>query len=123
MNQHAPIPQVDVSEAAERLQRTGDGHSASAGPLLVDVRETGEIAAVHVPGSLHAPMSDFANAAQQIPSGRPLLLICASGRRSLAAADYLRRNGHPDVANVAGGIIEWQKRGLPTDSGPLPPHR
>ncbi len=106
-----PIPEVDVEEAAHRLE-------AGAGrPLLVDVREGDELAVVHVPGALHAPMSNLADAAQSIPTDRSLLLICASGKRSLVAAEYLRRNGHADVANVAGGINEWQKRGLPTAGG------
>jgi rhodanese-related sulfurtransferase len=119
----SPIPQVDVSEAAERLRGVASDGGAvdTPAPLLVDVREAGELTALHVPGSLHVPMSDFANAAQTLPQDRPLLFICASGRRSLVAADYLRRQGHPDVANVVGGIIEWRKRGLPTASGPLHP--
>lgn len=122
MTHQSPIPQVDVSEAAERLREAAeDAAGNTAAPLLVDVREAGELTAFHVPGSLHVPMSDFVNAARRLPPDRPLLLICASGRRSLVAADYLRRNGHPQVANVAGGIIEWRKRGLPTASGPLHP--
>ncbi len=117
MTEHGPIPEIDVDRAAQRLHNG----AAADSPLLVDVREANELIAVHVPGSMHVPMSDLVNAAESIPTGRPLFLICASGRRSLVAAEYLRRHGHPDVANVGGGIIEWQKRGLPTGRGQLSP--
>ena len=117
MTDNGPIPEIDVDRAAQRLH---DGAAADS-PLLVDVRETNELIAVHVPGSMHVPMSDFVNAAGSIPADRPLFLICASGRRSLVAAEYLRRHGHSDVFNVGGGIIEWQKRGLPTSRGQLLP--
>ena len=50
---------------------------------------------------------------------RPLLLMCAAGSRSAAATAWLMRNGYSDVANVAGGINEWQKAGLPVRSGPI----
>jgi rhodanese-related sulfurtransferase len=109
------IPQLDVNEAADRLA----GKTGGPGPLLVDVRETNELLVVRVPGAVHVPLSDFANASARLPTDRPLLFLCASGRRSLVAAEYLQRHGASEVANVTGGIIEWQKRGLPTMTGPL----
>ncbi len=116
------IPEIDVDAAAQRLSEASARQDQSEGrPLLVDVREADELAVVHVPGALHVPMSDFVDAARAIPPDRPLLVMCATGRRSLVAADYLRRNGYADVANVSGGIVEWSKRGLPTSSGPLRP--
>ncbi len=46
-------------------------------------------------------------------------MMCAAGSRSAAATAWLVRNGYPDVANVAGGINEWQKAGLPVRTGPV----
>ena len=130
MTDARPIRQLDVDQAAAELgvgtaamppAADASPSPATGTPLLVDVREADELAALRVPGALHVPLSDFATTSADLPRDRPLLLLCASGRRSLVAAEYLQRNGHADVANVSGGIIEWQKRGLPTASGPEAP--
>lgn len=114
--QPQPIAHLDVDDAARRLREGGSG-----GALLVDVREADELTVVRVPGAVHVPLSNFAEASRALPADRELLLFCASGRRSLVAAEFLQRHGHVQVANIVGGIIEWHKRGLPTLSGPLTP--
>ena len=117
-----PIPSVDVHEAARRVSEgsgEGSGSSGGTGPgaVLVDVREDYEVAEVRVPGAVHVPLGDLAARYEELPGDRPLLVMCAAGRRSLVAAEFLRRNGYADVTNVTGGIIEWQRAGLPTTSG------
>jgi rhodanese-related sulfurtransferase len=116
--QPKPIPQLDVEQAADKLSQTdSDGRE----PLLVDVRERHELEVIRAQGVVHLPMSTFAEGWSALPRDRPLMFICATGRRSLVAAAYLQQNGYDDVANVAGGTVEWRKRGLPTASGPLAP--
>ncbi len=133
MSDGRPIRQLDVEQAAAELGIGPAGSGAEPGdrerepgtngplPVLVDVREADEVNVIHVPGARHVPLSDFATTSAGLPRDRPLLLLCASGRRSLVAAEYLQRNGHGDVANVSGGITEWHRRGLPTASGPMSP--
>lgn len=116
MSQPAPIPSVDVSTAAARLQ---DSHGPS--PLLVDVRERDEFVTVRVEGAVLMPLSSFADTYEQLPRDRPLLMMCAAGRRSLAAADHLSRQGFSHVTNVGGGITAWRAAGLPVRSGPPEP--
>ena len=65
------------------------------------------------------PLSVFQLRYSQLPQDRPLLLICASGQRSLAAGEFLVQRGYADVANVEGGSIAWVRAGLPTRSGAL----
>jgi rhodanese-related sulfurtransferase len=50
-----------------------------------------------------------------------LLIMCASGSRSAAATAHLLRNGWTDVTNVAGGITDWERAGLPVVRGPVTP--
>jgi sulfur-carrier protein adenylyltransferase/sulfurtransferase len=116
--QPRPIPQLDVEQAADRLNLADDNGQR---PLLVDVRERHELEVVRARGVVHLPLSAFAELGRELPTDRPLLFICATGRRSLVAADFLQRHGYDDVANVAGGTVEWRKRGLPVASGPLAP--
>jgi len=111
------IPTIDVREA-DRRRREGAGASSGA-PLVVDVREPNEFAAVRLEGVALVPMSTFATRFEELPRDRPLLVMCAAGSRSAAATAHLLRNGWTDVTNVAGGITEWEKSGLPVLRGPV----
>lgn len=109
------IPSVDVQEAATRAAT-----SAPDAPVIVDVREDDEFAAVRVEGVTHLPMSGFTARAGELPKDRPLLILCASGARSAAVTGFLLRGGWTDVANVDGGINAWQRAGLPVVRGAPP---
>ena len=111
MQPGAAIPTIDVAEADRRR------HDASAAPLTVDVREPNEFAAVRLDDVVLLPMSSFAERFGELPKDRQLLVMCASGSRSAAATAHLLRNGYTDVVNVAGGITEWQRAGLPVRKG------
>ena len=105
------IPVVDVQEAHRRL-------SATDAPLLVDVRERDEFVALRVPGAVLLPTSQFAIGYRQLPTERPLLIMCAVGGRSGRVTEALLGAGWTDVTNVGGGINAWYAAGLPTRSGP-----
>ena len=111
----APIPTIDVREAERRRRE------AQPRPLVVDVRELNEFAAVRLDGVALVPMSTFAARFGELPRDRPLLLMCAAGARSAAATAHLLRNGYTDVVNVAGGITEWERAGLPVRRGAVEP--
>ena len=115
MNQQAGVPTVDVRTAAALL--TGD----DAGPLLVDVREMNEFVDLRAPGAVLLPLSSFPMRFRELPTDRPLLLICHMGGRSMAATAHLLANGYPDATNVAGGMAGWEQAGLPTKHGPIEP--
>jgi rhodanese-related sulfurtransferase len=111
MTQPSALPTVDVSEADRRLREDPDR------PLLVDVREADEFTAVRAPGAALVPTSAFLARIGDLPTDRPLLVICHSGSRSAAVTAYLTRAGRTDVANVAGGMEAWQRAGLPVLHG------
>jgi rhodanese-related sulfurtransferase len=116
MNQPPSIPSVDVQEAERRVRED------ATAPLIVDVREADEHVSGRVDtGAVLMPMSTFVERMHELPKDRPLLMLCASGNRSSAATAHLLRNGWTDVSNVAGGITEWQRAGLPVRRGPVAP--
>ncbi len=82
---------------------------------LIDVRDDAEWAAGHVATAEHHALDTLDP--QQIPTDRPIVTICRSGRRSGLAADQLA--GTHTVTNVAGGLGAWVEAGLPlhTDDG------
>ena len=104
------VPAVDVRTAAERLAGTRP-------PLLVDVRELDEFRAVRVEGAALVPLSGFMLRYQELPRDTPLLVMCAAGSRSASATAHLLASGWTDVANVTGGIIAWERAGLPVKRG------
>ncbi len=102
----AAIPEVSPAQAVQ-LQRQG--------AAVIDVREADEIAQ-GTPIGAHRLGRGFLElrAEEAIPDhGRTVLVMCASGARSLFAADELRRLGYTDVRNVAGGFTRWKNEGLP----------
>ena len=96
------IPEIDVHTARER---------AADGALLVDVREPHEWADGHAEGALHLPLGDLDPA--QVPTDRQLVMVCRSGNRSGKATQALLAAGRTDVVNMAGGMLAWQRAGLP----------
>ncbi len=82
------------------------------GAVVIDVREPFEYAAGHVPGARLLPLSQVSVRAAELPKDEPVYVICATGNRSLVAADYLARAG-VDAWSVAGGTSEWQRGGRP----------
>jgi rhodanese-related sulfurtransferase len=111
MNPAPALPSIDVVEAERRLREDPDR------PLLVDVRELNEFADVRAPGAVLVPMSTFAARAGELPTDRPLMVVCHLGGRSAAAAGFLIRSGRTDVVNVTGGMDAWERGGLPVRRG------
>jgi rhodanese-related sulfurtransferase len=79
---------------------------------LIDVREQYEYDAGHVDGSRHVPLQELGGAAPTLDPGRPIMLICRVGGRSAMATDAFRRAGF-DAYNVTGGVLQWERAGLP----------
>jgi rhodanese-related sulfurtransferase len=80
--------------------------------VLLDVREADEWAAGRAPLAVHLPMSEIADRFAEIPTGRPLSVICKVGGRSAQVTAWLIQNG-VDARNVAGGMFAWHAAGLP----------
>jgi rhodanese-related sulfurtransferase len=114
-----PMPRallsIDVIEADRRLREDPDR------PILLDVREPHEFRAVRVPGAALLPTSVFTAHLDELPTDRPLLVICHTGNRSAAVTGFLARSGRADVFNVAGGMEAWEKAGLPVRRGTIEP--
>lgn len=87
------------------------------GALLVDVREPNEYAEVHAEGALALPLSELETRYGELPTNRPLVMICRSGARSARAGEFLLQHGYDDVTNLTGGTLAWAEAGLPVVRG------
>lgn len=86
------------------------------GAVVVDVREPDEYVAGHIPGAWLVPLGELSDRIDGLPRHRRVHLVCASGSRSLLAADWLSREGF-DAVSVAGGTQAWQSAGYPVETG------
>lgn len=84
-----------------------------AKPLVVDVREQAEYDAVHIDGVLLAPLGNVVADLAKIDRSREIVLVCRSGRRSAKAYEALAAKGFTSLRNLEGGMIAWEKAGLP----------
>jgi rhodanese-related sulfurtransferase len=84
---------------------------------VLDVRQDSELAAGHIPDSLHIELGDIADHRSELPTG-DLAVMCRHGERAATAASLLERAGRRDIAVVIGGPDDWQAAtGETLDSG------
>ena len=109
--QTVAVQEITPADAFDEI-RTGDVQ-------LIDTREPHEYDEVHVEGGKLVPP---ALVAEEIGKHAPdrnkrTIVYCRSGARSLKAATQLVEElGYENVANVSGGILQWQADGLPVVS-------
>lgn len=90
-----------------------------AGAVLVDVREEylRDFKAFDVPNATFLPFSKLKKSAAELPAelpkDRPLILADSLGLCSKEAVRFLKDRGFENVANLNGGISEWENSGLP----------
>lgn len=83
--------------------------------FVLDVRNPGEFEGElgHVEGAHLIPLDELRERLQEIPQDRPVVAVCQSGKRSAMAVEILLKAGYEQVANVAGGLIQWSRLALP----------
>jgi rhodanese-related sulfurtransferase len=86
--------------------------------VLVDVRDAAEHAAMRIASAQLIPLGELAGRVQDLNKykSRPVVLLCASGSRSLKGVEILSKAGFEQVFNLDGGIKAWKDAGLPVTS-------
>lgn len=86
--------------------------------VLVDVRESDEVAAGKLPGAVHVPRGFLESRIDGAVGDRSkrVVLYCASGNRSALAARTLKEDlGYDNVESMTGGYTLWKDRGYEVD--------
>lgn len=104
------VPEVDPAAFAA---------AHADGAFVIDVREPYEYIAGHVPGAVLVPMAFVHGRLADLPRERRVYVICATGNRSLAAAQWMRTAG-VDAVSVAAGTLGWLRLGKPVVTGHEP---
>lgn len=98
-----PFKDLTAKEAKEFL----DARSVDSLNLL-DVRQDWEYEEFHLPGARLIPLPELLDRLNEISTEKPTLVYCASGGRSVAAAQLMNGQGFGDLHNLKGGITAWK---------------
>ncbi len=79
---------------------------------LIDIRSPEEFAQMSIAGSLLAPLPVVTLQHFQASEAQELIFLCRSGNRTESASNTLQKL-HTHTYALDGGIIAWQKAGLP----------
>ncbi|MFP4132611.1 MAG: rhodanese-like domain-containing protein [Halothece sp.] len=96
-------------------------------PILIDVRTIFEYKTGHAPQAVNLSLFRLSFGMipglrrlllpkwfRELPKDQPMAVICLTSHRSPIAAKQLIKAGFSRVYNITGGMMEWQKQGLPT---------
>ena len=80
------------------------------GAIYVDVRNAPELNEGFAPHALNIPLNELKERIGELPKDKDLLIYCRSGKRSMAASNFLIENGYEKVFNVVGGFLAFPKQ-------------
>jgi rhodanese-related sulfurtransferase len=85
------------------------------GAIIVDVREEhlNNFKNLDVPEILYIPITRLLQELSALPQDKYLIFADTVGLRSKEAVVILKDRGFKKVANMAGGIVDWERDGLP----------
>jgi len=91
-----------VTQAAELAKQTGT--------VILDVRTPQEYAQGRLPSAVLLPVDELSHRLGELPKNKntPVLVYCATGRRSQVAAQFLTEQGYSAIHELKGGITAWQ---------------
>jgi adenylyltransferase/sulfurtransferase len=102
----AHIRAIEVDDADIEISLESLAQAEAHGFTVIDIRSAEEFAAQPTTAR-HVPMADLLTDPGLLPQDTPVILLCASGRRSGAAARELRKRGIK-VRSVAGGLANLE---------------
>jgi hydroxyacylglutathione hydrolase len=80
--------------------------------VILDVRTPVEYIGYHIPGSINIPWADLRTRHSEISYSGLVVVICGSGVRAGMACSILKRTGHHNIVNIAGGYTGWITAGF-----------
>jgi rhodanese-related sulfurtransferase len=106
----SPVKEVGTLDATRLINHEN--------ALLLDVRETSELAAGKLPNAIHIPLSQLKDRTGELSKfvSRPVVVYCARGMRSRSAAATLAKAGFAVTYQLQGGLKAWKDAGLPLES-------
>jgi rhodanese-related sulfurtransferase len=88
-------------------------------PVVIFVDTSQDFARGHVPGARWVPRGWLEFWIGDIVPSKdtPVAVTCHDGRNSVLAGVTLKELGYPHISVLEGGMVAWQKAGLPVEKG------
>jgi rhodanese-related sulfurtransferase len=85
------------------------------GAVIVDVREPylNSFKIFHIDNVLYLPYSELEKRYNELPEEITLIFADSVGLKSHEGVKFMCSQGYENVANMAGGIVDWERDGLP----------
>jgi len=101
------IKEVDYTAALQLINHKN--------ALVLDVREDSEYKLGHILNSTHIPLGKLNERIGELDKHKeqPIVVVCRTSNRSVAACAALGKHGFTQVHILAGGVTAWQKANLP----------
>ncbi len=99
-------PTIGVSDAYKLYQ---------TGAFFLDVRTQDEWNQFHIPDTTLIPLDQLRARLNELPTDRPIVVVCLTGQRSLDARDMLVKLGFEQVTSMDGGLTAWRAAGYPIE--------
>ena len=91
--------------------------SAIAGDVtVVDIRTGSLYEMGWVAGSYRIPLAELTTRWDEIPKGKPIVVIDHLGKQVTLASRFLMFVGYKDVSRLQGGLKAWMSAGLPLET-------
>ena len=86
------------------------------GAIFIDVREEfmSHVKTFDVDDIRIFSLRKFKQQFHLLPTDQPLIFADATGVKSKSAAEYAQSQGLTQIANLAGGLLQWERDGMPT---------
>lgn len=90
-----------------------------APPVVLDVRSRVEFKSGHIPGAVHAPLSDVVGSAEKAVGDKEslILLVCEHGPRAQMARFFLKLRGFRNLQLLEGHMAGWRRSGRGVQKG------
>ncbi|MGP1606812.1 MAG: rhodanese family protein [Moraxella sp.] len=108
------LTSLTPKEAAEKMK-----HKA----VLIDIRHTDEYLRKHITGAISLPLNTLAKNTNQLPQNGVVIFGCLSGMRTQQNANLLENYSKncQEAYILQGGLMAWEKAGLPIEAQPNAP--
>lgn len=97
------VEEIFPDDAKEFMEARDEGTYT-----LLDVRQPAEYEAEHLAGARLVPLPEVPDRFRELDPTYPVIVYCAAGPRSQAAAQFLGARGFRTVYNLVGGVYGWE---------------
>ena len=103
------VAQVGALESVQLMNRRD--------AVVLDVRETAEYAAGHIPNARNIPFAQLSDRLRELEKmkARPIIINGGGGARAGKVCEALKKIGFTDVFALRGGLSGWVEASLPVE--------